>query len=44
MKLFANRSGEAEVRWGKGWNLKPGVRGLIRYHRRNGMSQNYYES
>lgn len=42
MKLFANRSGQAEVRWG--WNLKPDVRGLIRYHRRNGMSQDYYES
>lgn len=44
MKLFANRSSQTEVRWGKGGNLKPDARGLIRYDRINGVSQDYYES
>lgn len=44
MCVFASRSGQTEVRWGKGRNLKPGARGLIRYDRINGISQDYYEA
>lgn len=44
MRLFANRSSQREVRWGKGVNLKPGARGLIRYDIINGISQDYYQA
>lgn len=44
MRIFANRSGQMEVRWREGGKSKPGPRGRIRYDRINGVSQDYYEA
>lgn len=44
MRLSAKRSGQIEVRRGKGGNSKTSVGGLIRYDIINGISQDHYEA